>query len=94
MENERIDGKQVDGEQFLKYGGIKFQANAPAREINQFVKGLPEDKRASLQTVARALVDAGLISLEDEFTTIDDEMKPHMEGEPGPDEGSKPPRSI
>lgn len=82
----------MDGEQFLKYGGVKFHANAPAEQINRFVRELPEDRRRSLQQVARALRDAGLITLEDEFSTIDNEMKPYMEGKPGPDEGGEPPR--
>lgn len=80
-----------DGEQFLKYGGVKFRAKAAPEEINRFVRALPEDRRRSLQQVARALRDAGLIELTDEFSTIDDEMRPYLEGKPGPDEGGEPP---
>lgn len=79
------------GEQFLKYGGVKFRANVSPEEINRFVRDLPEERRRSLQQVAQALRDAGLIELDDEFSTIDDELKPYMEGKPGPDEGGEPP---
>lgn len=81
----------MEGEQFLKYGGVKFHANVEPEEINRFVRDLPESRRNSLQQVARALRDAGLITLEDEFSTIDDEMQPYLEGKPGPDEGGEPP---
>lgn len=82
-----------DAEGFLKYGGVKFRANVPAEEINRFVRELPEARRASLREVARALADAGLITLEHAFSTIDDELKPYLEGKPGPDDqpGAAPP---
>lgn len=80
-------------EGFLKYGGVKFRANVPAEAINRFVRELPPSRRGSLQEVARALADAGLITLEGEFSTIDDELKPYLEGKPGPDDqpGADPP---
>lgn len=80
-------------EGYLKYGGVRFRANAPAEEINRFVRELPEARRASLREVARALADAGLITLEHDFSTLDDEVKPYLEGKPGPDDrpGAEPP---
>lgn len=81
-------------ERFLKYGGVKFRAKADPEEINRFVRSLPDDRRRSLAAVARALRDAGLIELEGEFSTIDDELEPYLRGKPGPDDpgGGEPPR--
>lgn len=80
-----------EGERFLKYGGVGFRAKVSPEEINRFVRGLPGGRRRSLQQVAQALRDAGLIELTGELNTIDDELKPHLEGKPGPDEGGEPP---
>ncbi len=76
----------MDGERFLKYGGVKFRAHASPEEINRFVRSLPEGDRRSLAAVARALRDAGLIELEGDYSTIDDEMEPYLRGKPGPDD--------
>lgn len=81
---------RVEG--FLKYGGVRFRTRAAPEEINRFVSRLPPERRRSLAEVARALRDAGLIELEGDFSTIDDELRPYLEGKPGPDEGGEPPR--
>lgn len=47
----------------IKYGGIKYINNVPTEEINDFVEGLPEDKRNSMAEVTQMLKDQGLISL-------------------------------
>lgn len=86
MEKEGEEAKNI-----LKYGGVEFRAHASPEEINRFVRDLPEERRRSLQKVAQALRDAGLIEPTGGFSTIDDEMKPYMEGKPGPDEGGEPP---
>lgn len=86
-----MPGNSDRHEGFLKYGGVRFRAKAAPEEINRFVRGLPEERRRSLHEVARALRDAGLIEVEDGFSTIDDELKPYLEGKPGPDEGGEPP---
>ncbi|NLT95047.1 MAG: hypothetical protein GXW85_05850 [Clostridia bacterium] len=59
---------------YIKYGGMRFEQNAPAKEINRFVNNLPEEKRRSLHQVVNELDNAGLIDLKNEVTTIDDEM--------------------
>lgn len=76
----------MDTEQFLKFGGVRFEANASPEQINEFVRALPEEQRRSLVEVARALRDAGMIRLKSDFTTIDNEMKPYLEGKQGPDD--------
>lgn len=75
-----------DDEGFLKYGGVKFAAKAAPEVINRFVRDLPAARRASLQEVARALKEAGLIELRGEFSTIDQELEPYLRGQPGPDD--------
>ncbi|MDS1029841.1 hypothetical protein RDV78_04895 [Bacillota bacterium LX-D] len=66
-------------DKYLKYGGIKFKNNVPPKEINEFVARLPEEKRGSLYQVAKELTDHGLITLEGEFSTIDDDLQPYLE---------------
>jgi hypothetical protein len=61
-------------DKYIKYGGMKFEQKAPAREINRFVNKLPEEKRQSMHQVVTELDDANLIDLKNEVTTIDDEM--------------------
>lgn len=60
-------------EKFVKYGGVKFHNNVEPKEINEFVRALPSDKKDSLYEVIKELENAGLITLEHEFSTIDDE---------------------
>ena len=63
-------------EYYLKYGGIKFTSNVSPKRINEFVAGLPEDKKASLYLVAKELTEQGLITLHNgEFTTVNEELK-------------------
>lgn len=61
-------------DKYIKYGGMKFKQKAPTQEINRFVYNLPEEKRNSMYQVVNELDDADLIDLENEVTTIDDEM--------------------
>lgn len=90
----------MDTQQFLKFGGVRFEAKAPPEKINEFVRTLPEEQRRSLAEVARALRDAGMITLKSDFTTIDAEMKPYLEGKRGPDDpplrepSQHPPRRV
>lgn len=59
---------------FLKFGGVRFVNNVPPEKINQFVMKLPEEKRASLYSVAKELSDHGLISIQEgQFSSIDEE---------------------
>lgn len=87
---DRRDEEMKEG--YLKYGGVRFRAKASPEEINTFVRNLPEGQRGSMQEVARALRDAGLIETDDEFSTWDDEIRPFLEGKPGPDEGGEMPK--
>lgn len=68
-------------EKFIKYGGMKFEQNASAEEINKFVRDLPEYQKDSLFEVSQALNDEGLISLLNQVTTIDDEMIEYQESD-------------
>ncbi len=86
-----VPGNADHVEGFLKYGGVRFRAKAAPEEINRFVRQLPAERRRSLHEVARALRDAGLIEVEGEFSTLDDELRPYLEGKPGPDEGGEAP---
>ena len=61
-------------DKYIKYGGIKFEQNASAKEINRFVRNLPEAQRESLFETSQALDEAGLIHMLNQVTTIDDEM--------------------
>ena len=63
-------------EHYLRYGGIKFTSNVSPRVINEFVLGLPEDKKASLYLVAKELKEQGFITLHNgEFTTVAEELQ-------------------
>ncbi|KJS87739.1 MAG: hypothetical protein JM58_03495 [Peptococcaceae bacterium BICA1-8] len=70
-------------DKFIKYGGIKFEQKASAKEINEFVKKMPGVKRQSMHQVVNELEDAKLIDLKDEVTTIDDEMIEWQETDTG-----------
>jgi len=61
-------------DKFVKYGGMKFKQKAGAKEINQFVRKMPKEKKNSIHQVVNELEDADLIDLKNEVTTIDDEM--------------------
>ncbi|WP_027340860.1 hypothetical protein [Halonatronum saccharophilum] len=63
-----------DIEQFLKYGGVKFEYKAPEREVYKFVNSLPEEKRSSIAEVSKILEEEGYIDLKPEFSTIDQEL--------------------
>ncbi|MCK8824077.1 hypothetical protein [Fuchsiella alkaliacetigena] len=53
---------------------MKVRNEVPIEEINDFILNLPEDKRDSWAEVTEILKEEGLISMEDDFSTIDDEM--------------------
>ncbi|MBZ4653340.1 MAG: hypothetical protein JG781_679 [Peptococcaceae bacterium] len=48
----------------MKFGGMKFKALANPKEINTYVRSLPEDQRSSMFEVAKELENQGMI----EFT--------------------------
>lgn len=66
----------MPGEMYLKYGGVRFINNVPPREINRFVRELPDEKRSSMYEIAKELCDHGLITIyEGQFSTADDETE-------------------
>lgn len=65
-------------EKFVKYGGVKFTNNVSPKEINLFVRNLPSHKKDNLYEVIKELEESGLITIEDETSSIDDEMIPFM----------------
>lgn len=62
-------------ELFAKHGGVHFINQAPAEEINRFVRELPEEKRESLFEVLSALDEAGLIQIQNDGIFADGEGK-------------------
>lgn len=50
-------------EHFAAHGGIHFENQVPAEEINRFVRRLPEEKRESLFEVLWELDNAGMITV-------------------------------
>ncbi|WAH39323.1 hypothetical protein NZD86_22520 [Alicyclobacillus dauci] len=51
---------------YARYGGVHFTQQAPAQDINEFVRSLPNDKRDSLFEVLQELDTAGLIRIEND----------------------------
>lgn len=63
----------------IKYGGVRFVNNASPKEINNFVRNLPEHQKDSLFEVVRLLDQEGLITLIDgDNTTVDKNMEEFM----------------
>ena len=60
-----------------KYGGMHFTQLAHVREINQFVRTLPEDKRDNLFEVMQELDRNGLIRIENDGSWTDHEGEMH-----------------
>lgn len=58
-------------EKYLKYGGVQFTNNVSPKEINLFVRDLPQAKKDNLYEVIKELEVQGLITLHHEFSTID-----------------------
>ncbi len=61
-----------------KYGGVHFLNLVPVREINQFVRDLPGDKRDNLFEVMQALDENGLIQIlnDEQWTDAQGEIHP------------------
>ncbi|NLK00287.1 MAG: hypothetical protein GX318_03480 [Clostridia bacterium] len=67
-------------ERYIKYGGMRFRANADERKINEFVANLPPGKKESMFSVVSELQRQGMIFIEPgQFSSVDDEMIPYME---------------
>lgn len=67
-------------EKYIKYGGMEFRAKADPKKINNFVAGLPPEKKVSMFSVVSELQEKGLIEIEPgRFSSLDDEMIPFME---------------
>ncbi|MCL6600786.1 MAG: hypothetical protein K6T81_18930, partial [Alicyclobacillus macrosporangiidus] len=60
-----------------KYGGVHFVQLRHAREINEFVRSLPEDKRDSLFEVIQELHNHGYIQLVNDGAWMDPEGEIH-----------------
>lgn len=58
----------------MKFGGMKVRNEVPVEEINNFILNLPEDKRDSWSEVVQILEDEDMITMEGDFSTIDDEL--------------------
>jgi hypothetical protein len=60
-----------------KYGGVHFTQLKHAREINDFVRTLPESKRDSLFEVMQELDNQGYIRIENDSHWTDHEGEVH-----------------
>lgn len=58
----------------MKFGGMKVRNEVPVEEINDFILNLPENKRDSWSEVVQILEDEDMITMEGDFSTIDDEL--------------------
>jgi len=48
---------------YMKYGGVKFKPLVSPREINSYVRSLPEYRRESMFEIAQELQDKGMIQI-------------------------------
>ncbi|RKD23021.1 hypothetical protein BEP19_12385 [Ammoniphilus oxalaticus] len=62
---------------FARHGGVHYEYNASAEEINAFVNQLPADKKESMFEVMQELSENGLI------TVFNDELFADGDGEIG-----------
>lgn len=70
----------MEEEKYIKYGGMEFKAKAEPRQINNFVAGLPPEKKVSMFNVVTALEEKGLIEIEPgSFETHGEETMPYLE---------------
>lgn len=60
-----------------KYGGVHFTQLVPDKQINEFVRALPEDKRDSIFEVMQELDKQGYIRLENDAQFVDHEGEIH-----------------
>jgi len=58
-------------DRFARHGGVHFTQNAPAGQINDYIRNLPEDKRESLFEVLDELNQAGMITLNNDGVFAD-----------------------
>lgn len=62
---------------YARYGGVHFTQLAHTREINEFVRGLPQDKKDNLFEVMQELDKNGLIRIENDGKILDHEGEIH-----------------
>ncbi|OYD07958.1 hypothetical protein [Paludifilum halophilum] len=67
-----IEGFQGE-EHYARHGGTRFSPNAPAEEINQFVRELPEERKETFYELLKELSEAGLITLHNDGVLADGE---------------------
>jgi len=60
-----------------RYGGVHFRQLAPVRDINDFVRKLPESKRDSIFEVMQELHTGGLIQIENDHDWLNPEGEIH-----------------
>ncbi|MCL6452753.1 MAG: hypothetical protein K6T78_03885 [Alicyclobacillus sp.] len=60
-----------------KYGGVHFTQLRHAREINDFVRQLPDEQRDSLFEVLQALNENGYIRIENDGEWMDPSQEIH-----------------
>lgn len=48
---------------YMKYGGVKFKPLVSPREINSYVRSLPEQRRESMFEIAQELQSQGMIEV-------------------------------
>lgn len=68
---------------YARHGGVHFTQLAHTREINDFVRNLPEDQRDNLFEVIQALHNQGLIRIENDHEWTDAAGEIHPEERPG-----------
>ncbi|KPV42768.1 hypothetical protein [Alicyclobacillus ferrooxydans] len=75
---EDKDRSQRERSLHARYGGVHFTQLAHARDINEFVRALPMDKKDSLFEVMQELHNSGYIRIENdhEFTDHTGEVHP------------------
>ncbi|QQE78881.1 hypothetical protein [Alicyclobacillus sp. SO9] len=62
---------------YAKYGGVHFVNLVPQRDINEFVRALPEQKRDSIFEVMTELDKEGLIKIQNDGQWTDPEGEIH-----------------
>lgn len=62
---------------FAKHGGVHFTQLASTREINEFVRDLPQDQRDSIFEVMHELHRSGYIRINNDGAWIDPDGEIH-----------------
>ncbi|WP_346428491.1 hypothetical protein [Alicyclobacillus mengziensis] len=65
------DRTQRERSMYAKYGGVHFTQLAHARDINEFVRALPADKKDSLFEVMEELHNNGYIRIDNDHEFMD-----------------------